>query len=403
MILSGVVIISIPFVKKLYQFILAQIGLGILSSAIDVAGNAWLLELWKDKVNVLMQGMHFTFAIGMTIAPLIAAPFLAHEVSEAMNSSENAVYTTYGLIAEEVQSEETNSSGGAILFRMESQIIIPYSITAGAFVLSGLLMFIVSIIVPYKQKSRKVSESERKDEENNAKKTPSYFHPMYLIILSNLILCFFTGVEINSFSFLPDFAVYSRLSMKTTNAAFMTSVLSGSFALFRGLNILAATKVSSEVMLHFHFVLTCIGGLFLIPGAILPSVEFMWAFVIISGAGYSCMFPTVYAYLEERVIVNNFVTGVTVFSSSVSTIIAPVVVGFNVEKYPLIFMYLSVAGLGICVPLFLGLFVVERLHQKHLKNNPENLPPHQEQFQIQEEYKSNRRLTFTSQISLVPY
>ena len=370
LLLAGITVLTVPFVQNLAQFISAQVALGIFSSGLDVAGNAWLLELWEDKVNVPMQGMHFAFAIGMTIAPLIATPFLSKDIRKAPkfdNSTLNELNMTSG--------EHVDCIEG----KTESHIAIPYAITAAALMFSGVLLFFVSLTVPYTQQSRRSSTSDKKQLDMEASESSSssdeissgsrYLHPKYLIILSSLILCFFTGVEINSFSFLPDFAVYSKLNLSKKTGALMTSVLSGSFALFRGLNIIVATKFSSEVMLYSHFALTCLGTAVMLPAALIDKVNLrvilMWVSVVISGAGYSCMFPTIYAYLEERITVNTFMTGATIFAGSVSTIVTPIIVGLTIEAFPLIFVYVSVVGLAVCFFFFVGLFTVERSHRQN--------------------------------------
>lgn len=370
--LGGLTIATVPFVRNLTDFILTQIALGIFSAGLDVAGNAWLLELWEEKANVPMQGMHFAFAIGMTIAPLMATPFLSRDIREV--ETFDPFHTP---------KEFTSSSSEHIATKTKSNIEIPYGITAATLILSGILLLFVSFIVNIEQQERKSSTSDTKQLEDgkscqgscqeSSRTCKKYLHPKYLVILSSLILCFFTGVEINSFSFLPDFAVYSRLHLSKKTGALMTSVLSGSFALFRGINILAATRFSSEVMLYSHFLITCIGCIFLVPAAMIDNVyigvRLLWTSIIILGAGYSCMFPTVYAYLEERITVNTFMTGATIFAGSVSTIVTPLIVGFTIETYPLIFTYVSVVGLLICIVLFIGLFFVEKSHKRAL-NQP---------------------------------
>ena len=178
-------------------------------------------------------------------------------------------------------------------------------------------------------------------------------------------MCFYTGVELNAFSFLPDFVVYSSMKLSKSTGAFMTSVMAGAFAVFRGMSILTATKTTSEIMLQTHFCILCIGNVLLTVSGLISSVTLTWVSIVIMGVGMSCMFPTIYAYLEERIVVTNFLTGIFIFSSAICTVVYPIIVGLTIKKYPMIFAYVNISSLLVCVAVFTGLFIIERRHRSN--------------------------------------
>ena len=72
----------VPFVHDTRNYWMTQGILGFTFAGIDVAANAWMLEMWEIKSNKFMQCMYFAYALGQTIAPLAAAPFLSRNLSQ---------------------------------------------------------------------------------------------------------------------------------------------------------------------------------------------------------------------------------------------------------------------------------------------------------------------------------
>lgn len=60
----------VPFFRTLWLYYASEIVYGISSMGIDVALNAWILEIWQEAANPYMQGMHFSFGLGMALGPL---------------------------------------------------------------------------------------------------------------------------------------------------------------------------------------------------------------------------------------------------------------------------------------------------------------------------------------------
>lgn len=82
-----------------------------------------------------MQGMHFSYALGMTIAPLAVEPFLSKE------------------------RNVTSPSEEVTTVRDEGRIFIPYSIEAAALISSAVLILVLYFKVPYVDPKRTVSKT----------------------------------------------------------------------------------------------------------------------------------------------------------------------------------------------------------------------------------------------------
>lgn len=368
---SGLALLSIPFVHDLYYFILAQAVLGFFTAGMDVAGNAWILEIWQETANPYMQGMHFCYAIGMTIAPLIAEPFLSPDIKRENNtviSIDNGTDVAFFNV--------TNASAVSDVIAGKSQIAVPYSICAVVLFAAAALLFTLFIRTPYLHPIRTVSQakfssspsgdmvSAVNDENINliAMETPRRYY-VTVILLGSALLCFYSGIEINTFTFFPDFAVYIDLHLSKSKAAFMTSLLSAAFACSRGVSIILATKFKPTSMLYTNLVLIGLGnGLMLVSAN--TSEHMLWVSLILCGFGYSCVFPGIYAFLEQRINVTNTICGLFMFSSSIATTINPLILGYFIETSTLVFVYINLVSLVTCLALFVGLHSTDRfLHR----------------------------------------
>lgn len=66
----------IPFVNSLWLLLLVLFVMGLAKGALDVGGNTLLLWVHGEKAGPFMNGLHFFFGIGASVAPLILARVL---------------------------------------------------------------------------------------------------------------------------------------------------------------------------------------------------------------------------------------------------------------------------------------------------------------------------------------
>jgi len=355
LVIVGLTSVPMPLVKSLPMFFLEMVVQGMASSGIDVALNAWILEVWQEKANPYMQGMHFSWAVGATVAPLLCQPFLSKPLNQSLMSG--------------------NEELDRLVPHSESMIYISYLISCFLCLFAAGFLLVVNLVVPYQPRKREKNEEHEenreegigKDLSDSIKPTKQYTDLKWLIFLSNLLMVFYCSVENNIFSFFPDFAVYSKMRLSKSTAAFMTSVLSGSFALFRGISILTATKLSAERMLHMHFTLATLGSVLVVMAGHFDCLPLTWVSVVVSGAGCSCMFPSIYSYVEERIVVTDLLSGLYIFVSNLTCIIITGVVGMLIKSNPMIFAYFNVGSLLLCTTAFAGLYYIDCRHNKRVK------------------------------------
>lgn len=365
--LTGASMFVIPFLRSLWLYLLSQVVFGFMNSGVDVVCNAWLLEIWQTGANPYMQGMHFCYALGMTLAPLIEEPFL---------SSEHNVTESY----DNATGQFTNGT----LIREESRIVIPYSIGSLISVLAAAIILVLHYKVPYTDPRRNMSApkdvvprpinnnsesfptsstAQLLDDENRDK---AKAYQMKIIVLGSLLLCFYTGLELSTFSFITEFAVVIALKLTKSKAAFLSSAMSGSYAVNRLFSIVVASKLRTKTMLYISFVMLSTGNILLLIFANTSEVM-LWVAAVIIGLGHASVYPCLISFLEERINVTTAVCSVFMLCSSCTNIFVPMVLGNYVESYPLVYVYINLFGLTACFLIFSVLYVIDRRYRKAVR------------------------------------
>ena len=318
LLLLAVSMFPVPFLRVLWLYLITSLFNGLGTAGIEVAINSWVLEIWQEASNPYMQGMHFSFALGATIAPLIEEPFLSydHNVTSWENSTSG-----------ELESNATT-------IHEDSRIVVPYSIASLLLVASAASILVLYFMVPYHQSKRTVTKNQTMDNNMNVGtsiQSSSSFRLMdneeerdklyytQLIILSCFLFCFYTGTELSTMSYLTEFAVVIDLKLSKSTAAFLTSIMSGAFAVNRLISIFVAAKVKTKTMLYVSFVMLSAGNLILLFFANSSEVM-LWIAVVIIGSGHSSVIPCIMSLLEERMNVTTSVCGLFMLSASASTI-----------------------------------------------------------------------------------
>ena len=85
----GVTFSLIPHVKFLWLYYAMSTVNSFVSGALDAGGNVLCLDTWQDDdAGPWMNSIHFSFAIGVFIAPLLSMPFLGSlQLTNSTNST----------------------------------------------------------------------------------------------------------------------------------------------------------------------------------------------------------------------------------------------------------------------------------------------------------------------------
>ena len=348
----------LPHLRSFFPYLATQAGLGIVCAAFDLICNAWLIDIWRENANPYLQLMQFFSSLGNLLSPLITAPFLADESStqEKMNRFQLEV------------------------FRHKSQVFIPYLMSA--VVLATALIFHIIVyfwgsvsddkpssnydnqIITYNNQDsydNQVNEKEEssinlsnKLESSSSLSSDIQHQPISrgynwtVIVLGACLYCFYSSLTDNTKCYMQPFVVNTKLHISTSTSSYMMSAFIGIFSLTRILSVYIATKVSALKMLWFDFVVVMAGNIMLFWFADTWETG-IWLGFLVAGVGEASINGSIFAIIEQRVPVTDFVCGVIVFGSCISTAIYPLADGALIETFPEIYTIINMVSIIGCV------------------------------------------------------
>lgn len=334
--------------------------LGICAGAIDVANTVTILNIWKEKSNPFMQGLHFSFSIGMVISPMLAAPFLEREdnLKDNLNST-----TTMSSFNDDVTGQPSSQSDNYTLITLSNNIasvtllpndevsffekfylLTPFAICSGILFLSAIVGMILSIVI---RESVPGSSTEKLKEEETSTENIKLVgkSSIVMVVAGCLLISFYNVCEMNSFVYAPTYVEY--LGYNREMGAHMAFIMSTAFSIARLCSIAIATKLTTLSMLYIHLSMITVGNIIiLLIGKI--SIVGLAIGLCVLGSGLSAVFPAVYAFFEELMDVTNGVCGIFMFASSLSVSVTPIFEGKFLPSNPSVYAYINLAALGLC-------------------------------------------------------
>lgn len=352
---AGMANILIPSARRLSTFIIGSAIGGYSNSGIDVGSSAWILELWStSNANPYIQTLHASHALGITVAPLIAEPFLS--------VSQDTIHN--------IQPRE-------------SRIHISYYISTALFMVAAVFQIASYYLLPYKANNRCSDDSDgdailsektiemadlselEHDTAGIVAQEDANFQKRYsliVIVLISILVAFQQASEETTFVYMEAFVV--SLDYTKTTAAYMATIFSLSYTVGRLVAIFIATRVRPVVMIYVDISLLLIGYLIIYTSAINSYQHGLWAGFLITGFGCASFLPSILAFLEERINVTNYLSGVLFFSSSLGPIFTPLIMGTYIKSWPLIFIYINLFAVLTALVLFVLLHSTDRIKNK---------------------------------------
>jgi FHS family Na+ dependent glucose MFS transporter 1 len=274
----------IPFMHNLGLLLLVLFTLGLAKSALDVGCNTLLLWMHGDESGPYMNGLHFFFGLGATVAPLILARVLV------VTGGIQWVFWLFALLS--------------------------------------LPMAVWLWMLPDPHSGKPSLENE---------KSSSFIFPVALLVLALLL---YVGAEIGFGSWIYTYAL--TLGVGTTiTAAYLNSTFWGTFTLGRLLGIWISTRVRIATVL-----LVDLAGCLASLGVILlwqESVLALWVGTIGLGLFMASIFPTTLMLARERMNVTGAMTGWLLAGASIGGMSLPWVIGqafvlIGAESMPVLIM-----------------------------------------------------------------
>jgi FHS family Na+ dependent glucose MFS transporter 1 len=318
-----------------------------------------------------MQFLHFTFAFGSFIAPLLSKPFILPDDVTNPKANKTDNYTPEDILP----------------------ITWAYWIGSTPLICSGLFFLACAFLKGLKE------QVTRKDGHHSTVNHPnSRAFKVIVLCMFFLLLLQYVGMEIVYGGYLFTFAVKSRPHMSKDNAVLLTATYWGTFAFGRLISVQLTKYIKPPKMILIDFIGCLLAGIILISqsqdGCDAYSSPKLWAGTIILGISCASVFPSALNWAEYFIEVSGRVASVLLVGACLGEMIIPIAVGNTFESVgPCSLMYciFALSFLGLlnfaAILLFvrhyrsLNAFSGVEFHKKDDVNEPQK-PKEQDEDEV---------------------
>uniref|UniRef100_UPI0037E70C45 sodium-dependent glucose transporter 1 isoform X1 n=2 Tax=Semicossyphus pulcher TaxID=241346 RepID=UPI0037E70C45 len=321
---------AIPFCKQALILTGLMSSIGLSMGVLDTGGNVLILNTWGDQAGPHMQALHFSFAAGAFVSPIIAKLVFGPDgnISPGItsNNSTPAVPTE-----QTTKAPDTHTLIRYVHSRTSTLKSMWAYIVIGCFVL--LISFLFFILFTRGSRSREKARTA-------SGKPLVAKHHTALVVLLFFFFFAYVGAEVAYGSFIFTYAKdYSH--MPQAQAAGLNSLFWATFAACRGLAIFFAACMYPATMILLSLVGSTVSSLLLCLFS--REIAALWICTGLYGASMATTFPSGISWLEQYTTVTGHTASAFVVGAALGEMVLPAVVGFLLGKFPdhPLLMYLS--------------------------------------------------------------
>ncbi|XP_012371528.1 sodium-dependent glucose transporter 1C-like [Octodon degus] len=303
-----------PFCKTATLLIAMMSVFGAAVGVLDTGANVIILALWGDQGAPHMQALHFSFALGAFLAPLLAKLALGTTVSTENHTEPDIHPSALN------RSLEANPD---LLFAVPDDLNLLW-----AYASVGLYIFVVSVFL-FALFFKKISRREKSTA--SAQRYRRAKHHKALLCLLFVFFFFYVGAEITYGSYIFSFAT-THVGMEESQAAGVNSIFWGTFAACRGLAIFFATCLQPGTMILLSNIGSLVSSLFMVLFDKSPLC--LWIASSVYGASMATTFPSGISWLEQYTSISGKSAAFFVIGSCLGDMAIPAVIGILQGLYP---------------------------------------------------------------------
>ncbi|KAM5326229.1 sodium-dependent glucose transporter 1 [Glossophaga mutica] len=304
----------VPFCKTAVLLVVMMAIFGVSVGILDTGGNVLLLALWGDAGAPHMQALHFSFALGAFVAPLLAKLALSTPVAAGNHTEAGVPRSSLN------QSSEADSES---LFGVPDNLSLLW-----AYVIIGTYIFVVCIFL-FALFLKESSQQEKAKPSAQRSRRAKYHNALLCLLF--VFFFFYVGAEVTYGSYLFSFAV-THAGMAESEAAGLNSIFWGSFAACRGLAIFFATCLRPGTMIVLSNIGSLVSSLFLV--LFNKNVACLWIATSVYGASMATTFPSGISWVEQYTTIHGKAAAFFVVGASLGEMAIPAVIGILQGKYP---------------------------------------------------------------------
>lgn len=309
-----------------------------------------------------MQALHFVFAFGALVAPLLAQPFL-QDSGQSLNN--NNVTNSSALNATPITRDICKTLNPT----SHETMPVTWAYWIGSVPLTitfvGFLIFVFS-------KACSLQESEIQEEDPSKAKQGSLIYRMVILSLFSLFLLLYVGFEVAYGGYIFTFGRTVKHALDEDTAAFLTSAFWGSFAFGRLASVPVARFLKPTHMLGIDMVGFLVASMVLLSqikdGDCKASDSTkLWLGTVLLGLSMASVFPTSISWAEYFMNVSGRTASVLVVASSCGEMLIPLAVGNTIGDTvgPCALMACAFAVSVLVVIIFLMILCAGRYFKRH--------------------------------------
>ncbi|XP_071997877.1 sodium-dependent glucose transporter 1 isoform X1 [Engystomops pustulosus] len=324
-------LLMLPWCKKAIFLIGVMSVVGTSMGFLDTGGNVVILNTWGDESGPHVQALHFSFALGAFLAPI-----LAKLIPEILPLEKIHIIGSQVVPADNRTSQKLLDLPLGIKKPMLSYIVISTYL-----LLVSLFLFILYSKTQSNQSSIKSSE----DKLRTAK------HHNAIIFLLFLFFFCYVGAEVAYGSYIFTYSI-TTVGMDHDKAAGLNSIFWGLFAAVRGLAICVATCLYPGTMLLLSMIGCAVASLFLLLFHTHPIV--LWVGSALYGASMATTFPSGFSWAQQYTTIGGKAASLFVVGAALGEMAIPASVGYLQGMFPTypVLMYAILASSVLTAILF---------------------------------------------------
>lgn len=296
-----------------------------------------------------MQALHFSFAAGAFLAPIVAQMDSRSSEPEELAGAEK----TNQSVLKSVPTASAASTTPALNDHHNEGFLWSY-IFIGTYILFVSFFFFVL----YSKSSSARDKSKAPAQDRLAK----YHWP--LVGLLFVFFFFYVGAEVTYGSYVFTYATVFA-EMMESQAAALNSVFWGMFAVCRGAAIFGAALLSPDTMIVASLLCSAASSTALAFFAHYPAA--LWVGTAVYGASMATIFPSGIAWIEQYTAVEGKTASLFVVGAALGEMCIPVAVGYLQGRYhhlPVV-MYTAFVTSIVTVLLFPAMYKLANWPQQH--------------------------------------
>ena len=328
-----------------------------------------------------MQILHFGYALGAFVAPLIAKQFISEERPEDLANMT------------EFMSNATSASSSRfyLAYWISSATLVP---TLLAFTYYAYRYDILGFVhrrgwgvalspTKYSKITQSEDETSNDDDDKVSEETKDMreeagkkvepkskaYSPFFqhgIVLLLCLFIFVYVGLECAYGSWIFTAAVIGPLGFTKDRATVIQSLYWGTLAFSRLLSVLLAfCNVRSSVMLAGNLFGSILAGVIM---ATFPNNEIaIWIASGLLGVCFASIFPTVLVWMSETVRPTGIGTSIIITGGNLGNISIPTAMGALIsEVSPNSIFYITFVGVIVCTIVYALAFIIDFFYKRHL-------------------------------------